>query len=338
MSNAPTIGVIGCGAIAERYHLPALASRRDQLGGLVLVDANAERVAKLADQFEASRHATNHLDVLEELDAVIVATPPVAHRAVTIDFLERDVHVLCEKPLAPSARDAKIMVEAAANSSATLSVNTTRRLFPAYVKVRELLASIDLGAVREITYYDGQLFSWPAASPFRFRPGSGTPRGALLDKGIHALDAVCWWLGTKPRVVSCRTDSFGGPEAVASVQLDHDGSPVTIHVSALGRLDNTFTIRCEAGEISSGVENWSRLVVRRGSKSEHLNLGGSESSYTDFSNTLTDNFLAVAAGDAAPLLPAANALAAIELLDECYAVAERFEMPWYDDLAVLDGP
>ena len=71
-----------------------------------------------------------------------------------------------------------------------------------------------------IEHAEGVRFSWPSVSGWHFARTKGA-RGVLLDQGAHALDTICWWLGEDPSWSRACTDSFGGPEGVASLVLQN---------------------------------------------------------------------------------------------------------------------
>src|SRR5258705_11346855 len=111
-ATAPSPALIGCGAIADGFHLPALARHRDILAKLVLVDPAIERARALASKHGVAATAARLDDVLDRIEGAIVAVPPRHHQAVALPCIARGVHVLCEKPLcgtaehAPRPRDA----------------------------------------------------------------------------------------------------------------------------------------------------------------------------------------------------------------------------------------
>jgi predicted dehydrogenase len=324
--NRPTIAMIGCGLIAERSHLPALAKHCGLLDKAVLVDPDESRTARLAQQFGVPRRASDVSAVIGDIDAAIVAVPPALHHPICLELLSRGVHVLCEKPLADTSVHAAEMIRHAAHHGATLCVNQTRRLYPAYATIRELLADGTLGTLNEVRYDEGFEFNWPAASGFHFRSGA---RGVLLDTGIHALDIICWWLGGKPTLVSSENDSFGGPEAMARLRLRLVDCRAELRLSWLGRLENRFSVIGDLGTISGRIDVWDRVNIDyRNGRRELIRLRGCETSYMQFGERVVHNFLDVIAGRAAPLVTATDVLPALELVDQAYRSANRLPLPW----------
>lgn len=329
------VAIVGCGAIAERYHLPALARLPGVLEQAVLVDPSPERVSEMATMFGVRQSASDYHEILGEVDAAILAVPHHLHFPLAMEFLQQNVHVLCEKPLAASAAEGREMVERARQQGVVLCVNQTRRLFPAYAEVRRMLAAGELGTLTSIRYFDGKQFHWPTASGFYFRQQE--PRGVLFDKGVHGLDAICWWLGGKPEVVKSQNDSFGGPESVAHLALRHGECDIDVRLSWLSQLDNTFCIEGTDGRIEGGIEQWEVLrITHADGRHETRRLGATERSYDEFGVLMLADFLDAAATGHRPLVPAEDSLDTIQLIDECYQAATRFDMPWCDTWSSCD--
>lgn len=326
---APTLALIGCGTIAEVHHLPALARHPEVRSKLVLVDTDAARAEAVAARFGVDAWSDDHRAVLDRVDGAIVTVPHQVRPGIAGAFLERGVPVLSEKPLAGTLAEAEAMVALARRTGAALCVNQTRRLFPAYAAIRELLQSGELGRPRSIRYADGGPFGWTSASGFYFRRGTAT--GVLLDKGVHGLDAVCWWLGGTPRVLTSRNDAFGGVEGVVALELELDGCAIHVRLSRFNRLANAFRIDCERGTIEGGVEEWGRVhVAPAPGRRRTLRLRAPERNYHDFARRLIDNFLAVVGAGAPPLVPGHDVLPALAVIESAYASATPFPTPWYD--------
>ncbi len=324
----PRIAVIGCGAIAELYHLPALIRDRAQREQLVLVDNNQARAREMAQRFEIRSTASDYQTLFGRIDAAIVATPPATHFEIAKCLLSKKIHVLCEKPLAESLAEAAELVRIAKAAEVTLSVNQTRRLFPTYEKIRQLIADGTLGTLKSIRYHDGFEFSWPAATSHHFRQGA---KGVWSDSGIHLLDTICWWLGAQPRLVESRNDSFGGPEAMATVRLAHQQAQIELKVSRLGRLSNRFRIEGTLGAIDAGNEDWQSITIKfRKGRSRRIKTRCSVNGYNEFAQPLIDNFISVVKGQAEPLISAESTLPAVALLEAAYTNAKRYKMPWND--------
>src|SRR6202167_5148909 len=123
-------GIIGCGAIAQRRHIPeCVANANSKL--VALADPAANRVAELAVKYSATAFADyNEMLQKADIDAVVVAGPNALHAQQTIDALNAGKHVLCEKPMATTREDAKAMIAAAEKNKKFLMIGLNQRLMP----------------------------------------------------------------------------------------------------------------------------------------------------------------------------------------------------------------
>src|SRR3954469_17615521 len=128
MSETVKIGVVGAGAIAQLAHLPVLAKMRG--AELVAIcDNDRPKARGLADRFGIRDVFTDIDDLLEvdELDAVIVATPNHLHEPHVLAALAAKRHVLCERPLSLSSRGVERILAAAARVDRRVAVANNRR-------------------------------------------------------------------------------------------------------------------------------------------------------------------------------------------------------------------
>ncbi|RFB15037.1 gfo/Idh/MocA family oxidoreductase [Bacillus sp. HNG] len=117
------VGVIGLGAIGERLIQGFNANKHTTVQAVV--DTDKERAAKMAEKLGGISWYDSHKKMLaeEDLDLVYVAVPPKYHHAVTMDVIEKGIHVLCEKPLANSVEEAKEMFEGAEQAGIIHAMN-----------------------------------------------------------------------------------------------------------------------------------------------------------------------------------------------------------------------
>ncbi len=332
------IAVIGCGAVAELLYLPALVRFPSVRKNLILVDSNEERTRKLATKFNVRDCQDDYRNVLsKEIDGVIIATPSHLHYPIAMDVLSNGLHVLCEKPLADSADEARAMIAQASRNDVLLLANYQRRLYASNLKVKALLSEGELGEPLAIKYFEGEEFSWPTVSGFYFDTRVSS-RGVLLDRGAHVLDLICWWLDAKPKILVSENDSFGGREAVARIQFAHKKCLGEVNLSLLGKFPCVFSVECEQGTISGDIYDFQSIILStKSGRKKRLNFKTSEKYYTDFGYTIVKNFLNVLSKNAKPFFSGEDVLNSVEWIDDCYAAATRFNMPWYDFLESDNG-
>jgi predicted dehydrogenase len=331
------IALVGCGAIADSFYLPCLVKLRSA-ETLVLVDNDEARRQSAAAKYRLNLTMADYTAALKDVSAVILAVPHHLHYSMARQALENGVHVLVEKPLTPESAQATELVRLAEKHNCRLVVNNTRRLFPSYTRIRQLIASSELGAVISIDWCEGDLFHWPTASGFYFQAGS-QPRGVLLDLGAHAIDAICWWLGSMPQVIQSQSDSFGGPEATAHVVLRAGACDISLRLSWLSKQRNSIRIRFERGYIEAGVWVWNTLTIAPRDGAKHQLRLGSFHSYGDFAAPLLTHFLDAIDNTQSPgaLINGADVLPSLKVLDDCYLKMSRFELPWYPQALMHRG-
>src|SRR6476619_4133576 len=165
------IAVVGCGAVAQLNHLPALASSR-QAKAALLVDRELSRAQSLARRWGVPR--------------AVVALPNHLHAPVTIELLRRGIPVLVEKPMAPTVAECDAMIAAAAQARVTLAVGLEFRFFDSTATVRELLATELVGPLTGFDLRQGVIPRWPFATDFMLRKETAGG-GVLADFGVHVL-------------------------------------------------------------------------------------------------------------------------------------------------------
>jgi len=134
------------------------------------------------------------------IDAVLIATPHYDHPKLAIQALGQGFHVLIEKPAGVYTKQVRLMNEAAAASDRKFGIMYNQRTNPMYIKLRELIASGELGEIKRFNwiitdwyrsqaYYDSG--SWRAT--WAFEGG-----GVLINQCPHNLDLMPWTLGMMP--------------------------------------------------------------------------------------------------------------------------------------------
>jgi predicted dehydrogenase len=209
------VGLIGAGRIVERVHLPLLRRMRD-VSPVGLFDPARERAEALASKFGLPR-VCRTLGELLELGpaAVLVASPNHLHAAQSIAALEAGADVLCEKPLATSAADAELMLEATRRTGRSLMVAFTNRFRPEVVALRRAVGEGRLGRVGAVRCGWLRRQGVPGVGTwFTSRESAGG--GALTDIGSHLVDLAVWLSGRREVSEACcllERPSGGGAQA-----------------------------------------------------------------------------------------------------------------------------
>ena len=192
------IGIIGVGAIATdetHGHIPNYKAI-DDVDVVAISDINGRRAQYVADRFEIPHVFTHFRDMLAhtEVDAVSIATPNFLHSPIAIGCLEQGVHVLVEKPMALTTREARRMSEAAEQAGKVLFVGMNNRFRD---DTRALKLMVQQGTLGQVYYAKaGWLRPGNVSAPSSwFTSKAQAGEGPLWDIGLVMLDLSLWMLG-----------------------------------------------------------------------------------------------------------------------------------------------
>ncbi|MDR0316051.1 MAG: Gfo/Idh/MocA family oxidoreductase [Treponema sp.] len=204
MSDKLRIGIIGCGGIATGKHLPSLAAFKKDVELAAFCDIIEERALKARDEYgnAGAKVYKDYKKLLEDksLDVVHVLTPNRSHADITIDSLETGKHVMCEKPMAKNAVDARRMVEAAKKSGKKLTVGYQHRHKPEAGYLKSIVERGDLGEIYYAKSWAIRRRGTPNWGVFLNEYEQGG--GPLIDIGTHSLDLTLFLMNNyKPKMV-----------------------------------------------------------------------------------------------------------------------------------------
>ena len=229
------VGIIGAG-LQGRRRAHAVKQFNDKL--LIVADVHWEQAKLLADEM-GCEVTTNWEEVVsrEDIEAVLVCTPPHLHAPISITAMKKGKHVLCEKPLARSLEEAKEIVAAAQENEVKLKCGFNLRHHPGILQARKWF---DQGVIGELSFIrcrygiggrPGYNKEWRANLEI-----SGG--GQLMDQGMHALDLSRYFLGEFSEVFGFLSTSFW------------DIAPLE---------DNAFVLlRTEKGQVASIHVSWTQ--------------------------------------------------------------------------------
>ena len=197
------VGIIGCGGIANGKHMPSIKAvdRADMVAFCDLIPERAEKAAKEYGTPDAKVY-TDYQELLKDptIDVVHVLTPNRSHAQLTIDALHAGKHVMCEKPMAKTAEDARRMVQAAKETGKKLTIGYQHRHKPESRFLKSVIERGDLGDI----YYAKALAIRRRGTPNwgvflnEYEQGGGP----LIDIGTHSLDLTLYLMNNyKPRMV-----------------------------------------------------------------------------------------------------------------------------------------
>lgn len=199
-------GIVGIGNMGMAH---AKYLSQGEIKGAVLTaicDQEPARIQSALDQLGKNVKAYTDVDEMirsGEIDGILIATPHYDHPDLAIRAMERELHVLIEKPAGVYTKQVRLMNEAAASSKSMFGIMYNQRTNPMYQTLKDLIASGELGEIKR--------FNWIITDWYRSQAyyDSGTWRatwaleggGVLINQCPHNLDLLPWTLGMMPERV-----------------------------------------------------------------------------------------------------------------------------------------
>lgn len=259
MSKKLKVAIIGCGGIAVGKHLPSL-SALSEVELVAFCDIAVERAEEAATRFggEGAKVYSDYKKLLSEceIDVVHVCTPNDSHAEITVASLESGKHVMCEKPMAKTTEQARLMLEAAKRTGKKLSIAYQNRFRSDSMYLKEVCQNGELGDI----YLGKALATRRRAVPTWgvFLDEEKQGGGPLIDIGTHALDLTLWFMDNyEPKSVTGSVfHKLGSKENAANAFGPWDPEKFKVEDSAFGfiTMKNGATIMLEASWALNVVE------------------------------------------------------------------------------------
>jgi predicted dehydrogenase len=264
-----TVGVIGLGF--GRSHIPAFQGNGCRV--VAVCQRNRAQAQAIAGTYGVPAVYERWEALLEQArpDIVVIATPPHLHRPIALAALAQGAHVLCEKPVALTAGDARDILEAAVAANRTAMTNFNWRSPAAFQRLHAMVEEGFLGRLlhAQVRYLFSRFADEQAPSTWRMdRAQAGL--GAMGDAGVHAVDFVRWNFGEIVRVAAqtaiaypARTKPGGTQTADAEDVCQFiaelaSGAQVAFAISRAARGANDQTLE------AYGTHGALRYALRRG--------------------------------------------------------------------------
>jgi predicted dehydrogenase len=134
--NTLRVGVVGCGEVTQIMHLPSLYQLADKFTVTALCDISNHVLQTVADHWTVSRRCADYheLVTLADVDVVLIANPDAHHSEVVLAAIVAGKHVLVEKPMCITFREADAIIAAQKQAGVIVQVGQMRRYAPAFVE------------------------------------------------------------------------------------------------------------------------------------------------------------------------------------------------------------
>jgi predicted dehydrogenase len=309
------LGFLGCGRHGERYlrHAthdvttaqPVALWRRDRARAQTLARTYGVRVAASAQE----------LVERDDVDAVVVLTPPALHRDEVLRIARAGKPVLVEKPVTANLAQAQQLMEAAA--AVPVMVAQTLRYNPALRAIRGRLGELGpLHRVRMQQRLEPSDLAWQ-------RDAAVAGGGSILLTGVHLFDQLRWQLGRTPDAVSCQALAVAGHplENVfdACFVYEDEGVLAATEVSKFSASRSSLLeVVGEEGQLWTDYAA-GRLWRRRGREVEELPAPGDVPTVP----ALLEDFVRVAEGDLPSPIPLEEGRQTLIMAEACYLAHRR---------------
>jgi predicted dehydrogenase len=247
MAEIVRLGILGTGNMAK-----AFASSLAYSSGIELVAVASRRqesAEQFAEQFRISKPYTGIGAMLEDggTDLVYIASPHAMHCQDTLHCLEAGTAVLCEKPFAINAHQARLMIEKAREKNLFLMEAMWSRYIPAIVRLRELLADNVIGKVN-LMLAGGAFMPHYDPQAYLFRPDLGG--GVLLDAGVYLVSMASMLFGVPSKILATGSIGDSGVDEHDAFLLQHDDEAIAcLHVSLRASASPEILLLGERGKI-----------------------------------------------------------------------------------------
>lgn len=258
------MGLIGCGQMG-RVHLGDLCELKDRLRFTALVDTDAGKVAKAAADFAPdAKQAMDYKDIVDHVDAVLIALPHDLHYDSARFFLEHGKHVLLEKPLALTEQQCVHLVELDKSPNPMLMVGYPLRADPLWIEFGRLMREKPFGECFQVSIWTEQYTDLTRGA--WLGQASRLGGGQLFSHGCHYIDQMLLWMGNPVEGTHLGTN-LGTPwmerEGTSNVTIKFESGALGYHMGTWGargsRLKYSVHAHCEKGMLE--MQRHQHLIV-----------------------------------------------------------------------------
>lgn len=336
------ISIIGCGRISYK-HVEAIINNHNSLELVSVCDTVEERAKERALEYKKQGGKsfpvvyTSYKEMLktEKPDIVTITTESGNHPQITVDSLETGCHVICEKPMALSTKDADWMIETAKKCNKKLAVSFQNRFNAPVAKTRKALEAGRFGKMHNGTVQ----IRWNRNEDYyKQAPWRGTwmlDGGTLMNQCTHGIDLLQWMMNSPVKRVHGVTRRFQRPieaEDFGSAILEFENGSVGIIEGTANiyptNLNETLSLFGEKGSVVIGglavnkLETWRFSdAITLGDTEEIVidpNLADPPSVYGFGHSALFADFINAIENDRKPLIDGAEGKKALEIILAIY--------------------
>jgi predicted dehydrogenase len=281
------MGIIGLGR-AGMVHATNFAAYVKHARVAALSDVDEKDLAVKAKELGIKNIYPDYKELLkdENIDAVVIATPPILHREIALDAALAGKHILCEKPMAMNPSECEDMIISAARHNVNLQIGFMRRFDRSFVEAKQRILQGEIGEVVSV-----KSLTHGPSTPRPWQYDITINNGTLAEVNSHDIDTLRWFTDSEFKEVYALAGNFRCREAknrfpdfydnviltatfqngnmgmidgAAAVQYGYDSRVEilgTNGVMFVGSLENNTIVTCNAsaGNNRSIVKSWRDL-------------------------------------------------------------------------------
>ena len=203
MSNRKKIGLIGCGAVADYGHIPAILNV-PELELYAIFDPDEKTLLRIQKKYGIFNAYTDpDLFFHSGIESVSITSPAPCHKQNVFDAARFGLPVICEKPLAMNRTESEEMITVMKKSGLSLYSGFCYRFSPCALKIRDLIQEKAIGEVRALRL----IYNWSCHGKYEIdstgkeviqkrREDRMFEGGPMVDCGTHQIDLAMFWLNS----------------------------------------------------------------------------------------------------------------------------------------------
>lgn len=321
------LGLIGCGGIAKN-HVDRFAANQDRVDLVAAADIRLDKARAVTDLLLNAKAAEEYRDILDDVDAVLLALPHHLHHAIGLDCIVAGKHVMMEKPLANTRQECLDLIEASEQSGNVFMVAYCMRYHPILLRIKEFLEAGTYGDLFQMSIWTEQHTFLDKSNRDNFSvwatEAAKLGGGQLFSHGCHYIDLLMWYLGDPLHGVHMGTRT-GTPwmemEGTSNVTLEFAGGVMGYHFGTWGargsKLGYSLHAHCTEGMLEADLIDGKLYFHRKGEKELLMETGPGKPMEQEM-----NHFLDCIETGRKPITDAASSLKGLEVIWKLYE-AER---------------
>ncbi|MEP6930748.1 MAG: Gfo/Idh/MocA family oxidoreductase [Flavobacterium sp.] len=248
MTNTNRIkwGIIGLGNIANQFVADLLLLEDAEL--VAVASRNVDKANEFAQKYNCAKAYDSYEALLadSEVDIVYIATPHDSHAELSIKALESGKHVLCEKPIALSYKDAVRMIDASKKNNRFFMEAFWTRFIPS---VQESLSKIQNGEIGAVKYINADFSYYVNEEAGGRMTDKNRGGGALFDIGVYPLFLSYIMLGIPKEIIAKAAYHNSGVDLQTSMILQYESAQAILYAGIVSEFAAKATINGSLGRI-----------------------------------------------------------------------------------------